>query len=61
MTEPVLPCETCGEVHDKIYLHSACHTAIPTWAIYNQFEKTLEIVCAECEKQIVKFKVEGIV
>jgi hypothetical protein len=57
MTDPILSCEECGEVHDKMYLHSACHTGTPTWAVYTNSTQELEIRCAECDKLIAKFKV----
>ena len=54
-------CDGCGEESSKLYLHSACHTKSPTWAILYQEKSELEIICAECEKLIVKFKVLQVV
>ncbi len=50
-------CSTCGEESSKLYLHSTCHMKSPTWAILDQEKSEVEIVCAECKKPIVKFKV----
>jgi uncharacterized CHY-type Zn-finger protein len=50
-------CSTCGEENEKLYMHSRCHTDIPTWAILDKEKSELEIICAKCEKTITKFKV----
>lgn len=55
-----MECEECG-CEGKLYLHSRCHVESPTWAVLDQEKSELEIVCAECELPIVKFKVLQIV
>ena len=50
-------CSQCGENSSKLYLHSMCHIGSATWAILDKEKSEIEIVCAECEKSIVKFKV----
>ena len=50
-------CSGCGEDSSKLYLHSACHMESPTWAILDTEKQEIEIVCAECEKSIVKYKI----
>ena len=50
-------CTGCGESSSKLYLHSACHMKTPTWAILDPEKSEVEIVCAECEKPIVKYKI----
>lgn len=48
-------CAECGAV-DELYLHSRCHTSSPTWAVLNQAEGTLKVICATCKKPVAKFK-----
>lgn len=50
-------CENCGGETDKLYLHSRCHIESPTWAILDQKNQEVEIICSECKAPIVKFKV----
>ena len=50
-------CSECGENSSKLYLHSICHIESPTWAILDKEKSEIEIICAECNKSIVKFKV----
>jgi len=35
----------------ELYLHSACHTGVPTWAVLPG-DGTVRIICAACEKVI---------
>jgi hypothetical protein len=55
MDKPIDKCKLCDEEEDWLYLHSACHIESPTWARVKG--NVLEIVCAECEKLIVQFRV----
>jgi len=47
-------CEECGS-DGSLYLHSRCHTTVPTWAVLSGDILTIE--CALCKKVIVRFRV----
>ena len=47
-------CGQCETESDFVYLHSKCHTNIPTWAKYYKNNR-LVIECAECKEKIVEF------
>lgn len=50
----------CGgsEHGDDIYLHSRCHPAEPTWAIFRQ-GGLLTLICAKCETPIATLQTQG--
>jgi uncharacterized CHY-type Zn-finger protein len=54
-------CSQCGENSSKLYLHSICHIESATWAILDKEKSEIEIICGECKKSIVKFRVLRIV
>ena len=47
-------CKQCEGESDPLYLHSKCHTKVPTWAKYYNNNR-LVIECAECGEKIVEF------
>ena len=49
-------CDDCG-CSGQLYLHSRCHPESPTWAVLDQETSELELICAECETPLAKFKV----
>jgi hypothetical protein len=49
-------CGGCGD-DGSLYLHSRCHPGVPTWAVLSGDVLTVE--CAQCEKVVVRFKVQG--
>ena len=48
-------CGECGKT-GKMFLHSKCHIGAPTWAVLDQENNELEIICSVCDKPICKFK-----
>ena len=44
----------CCDKEGVMYMHGRCHPESPTWAIFHP-DGLLTIVCAECDKVIVRF------
>src|SRR5271157_3808527 len=55
----MIKCEQCGGGCEQqpLYMHSRCHVPSPTYAV--RFGDVLSVFCAECDKKIGAFKVEG--
>lgn len=43
------------DAHEGLYLHSSCHTSVPTWTRY--LDGILYITCAECSRMVAKIRV----
>jgi hypothetical protein len=48
-------CDHTG--HDGLFLHSACHPDIPTWAEYQVKTGMLRVTCADCQRLIAEIAV----
>lgn len=51
-----LTCAGDNEHTGRLWLHSRCHTDVPTWATYEDGQ--LEITCAECAKPVAVIAVQ---
>lgn len=48
-------CDCCGETTEEMFLHSKCHTGVPTWVSMTR-DGILIVRCAECGKEVTRFK-----
>lgn len=48
---------TTRSEEDRAYVYSSCHRDVPTWAYIEDAHVVIE--CAECEKELIRFRFEG--
>lgn len=48
-------CDTCGST-GPLYLHSRCHSGMPTWTKLDG--DTLHVECAVCGQNVASFRVD---
>lgn len=49
----------CKNHHEPLVFHSRCHRGAPTWAVYDRDRDpgVVQILCAECDLMIARFRV----
>ena len=47
----------CTHCDTEVFLHSKCHTNVPTWVRHTKGTNYLEVICAECRRSIGRIAV----
>lgn len=46
----------CTHDHSEMYMHSGCHPGSPTWTVVEPKTRTIRIICATCEADVIKIE-----
>lgn len=57
MTTPEIQ-SSCGHDTEEMFLHSRCHTDMPTWTRVNTKTGVLTVICCVCDKPVQTFQLE---